>query len=286
MVKAIDSAGLESVNAAKLQTGLGREIFNVLLEEDEHAGGFTGNITNGTVNGGTGDLEADLETTDLMWFVVDLDRGDDRIISPPIWTNDPDHLMWGSNKYLPMEYTWIVSIPSESVPSSLTLSAEIEASAYFLEYAKDVGFWTGVDATVFWTSDTAMFWTFVESSSAVAFPGELRIDTARTIQMFAKIQPGWTRGVIKALTATVDVPGIVDVGEDFQIIAGGPTRLPLTKTFRVITQVHVSIENDGTDAVSWRWDDKNVTLGPQISLFAEDGTPSSDAHVDYQIVGY
>jgi hypothetical protein len=82
----------------------------------------------------------------------------------------------------------------------------------------------------------------------------------------------------------VDVPDILEYFEDVAIAAAG-TRLPITKTYRVIKSVQVTVQDDGGSAASALILDKDATLGPTIKTINNSRT-GVDGTIDAVVQGY
>lgn len=75
---------------------------------------------------------------------------------------------------------------------------------------------------------------------------------------------------------------------DTSLLAGsfrigvGDIRLPISKTYQLITQVQVTLQNVGS---GWTWEliDKDTTVGPRIKIYS--GTTLADANIDIFIRG-
>lgn len=99
------------------------------------------------------------------------------------------------------------------------------------------------------------------------------------------IYGGPTRGIIRELTAIIDVPDIEEIREDVTIPAM-PTRIVPLKSYIKIKKVDVTIQGSvSSDAVTYRVNDKNTVLGPQIVLLDILGNVVS-GKVDVTIKGY
>lgn len=141
MVKAVDTAGNESVNPAFIVRNLGGIIIGTLLFEFDHrAAGFPGTIVNGTVVGG--DLLADTDAT-LMWTADD---------SSPLWSGDDSLFLWGGSN---LEMTYSFSFVPAIFPSRLSLSVGIIGDPFEVTYRRGdpAPLWSGVDATPLWSGD-------------------------------------------------------------------------------------------------------------------------------------
>jgi hypothetical protein len=100
----------------------------------------------------------------------------------------------------------------------------------------------------------------------------------------AKVFGGPIRGIIREMSAIIDVEDIEETLSDI-VIPASTTALAPTKTFSTIKTVSVIIQNDGSStAVSYRLVSKTPT-GPEIELLDSSGAVTSGL-VDVIIKGY
>lgn len=275
LVKAVDVANNESVNAATLRANFGSPIINnVLYTEDQHPT-FPGTITNGTVDGG--ELLAD-ETGGVFW------TND----SAPFWTSDESSLFW-STTYEMMTYGFTFTPPSGlSGDMQFSLDYDIQGDNFAVEYRTQGQslFWNtypGADDEPFWTGDSDPFWD--ADGPYTLFPGAIDIARESVDIKVATPSSQWIRGIISQLTAVLDVP---DVKENLNsiLISSAGTRLPITQSYRAITAVNLTINNSALypDAFVSHVIDMNVA-GPLIKIFDLNGDPV-DGIVSAVIQGY
>jgi len=113
MVKAVDTSSNYSDDAAVLIKDIGGAwTENIIDTTDYHNDGFPGIILNGSVNGGTGDLEAN-DNGDLFW------KDDEQLF----WADDSD-TFW-QTFYLGMSYIFDITPASADVPSTMWLDYTI-----------------------------------------------------------------------------------------------------------------------------------------------------------------
>jgi hypothetical protein len=108
--------------------------------------------------------------------------------------------------------------------------------------------------------------------------------TANTYDVRVSVAAGATQGVLSQLDLITDLPDVVEVLDDI-IIAAASTRLPITKTYRAIKVVNVTVQTDGNGGISARIIDKSASLGPDIEVLNASGT-AVDGLVDAIIQGY
>ena len=273
LVKAINRIGQASVNAASLVSNIANTRENVLVTQDEHSGGFTGTITDGTVNGVSGDLEAD-ENANMFWS------------SPAtlMWDADMSTLMWGKAIYKEMVYEFTVSIATANVPSRLIIEKTIAASTFLIEYHRDETFW-GAGASAHWGADGDPYWAAVAAGHAL-FPGLIEVEADSETYFFrVTTRSSKIQGVISALKVVTDVPDVIEYIEDFTVTAGH-ARLPITKTFRTIKTVELAVQDtQSSGAEIARVLDKNPTLGPDVETLNSSSVRVAE-DVDAVVVGY
>lgn len=255
MIKAIDTSGNFSVNSAVIVIDLGDPLVaNIIESQDDHAAGFPGTITDGTVDGGSGDLEADSEVTPLMW----LDDNRD------MWTDDLS-LMWATIQYKEMTYLTDLTPTLGATGSILTIAHTIVANTWLIEYRREGAslIWNTNSSVSMWQSDAALMWLLPDFEP---WPGSIAVFNDKYNFRFIT-GASITQGVISELIFNIDVPDIVESFGDVAISASG-TRLSLTKTYRTqITVVNVTLQDDGGAAVLARVIDKNKITGPLIGCY-------------------
>jgi hypothetical protein len=271
LVKAVDLAGNESANAAVVVKDLGDPIVaNLLFTDDRKAKGFPDTIQNGSVVGG--DLVAN-DSGSTFW------GGDDNGL---FWDTNASALFWNAN-YQAMTYTALFVPDISLLPAEISLEATVAGDPWTIEY-RDGGaepFWNVSGSATFWGVDTASFWPI--ESAFRAWPG--KVDARRERYKFRiTTGPGTVQGRITALKVQIDVPDIVEHLADVAIVSGG-TRLPVTKSYRKIVNVQLTLQDDGGSAVRAEVKDKDASLGPLIAAYDGSGSGAS-ATLDATVQGY
>jgi len=87
-----------------------------------------------------------------------------------------------------------------------------------------------------------------------------------------------------ALTSVLDVPDVVESLSDVAIGSGG-TRLSLTKEFRAVKAVSVTLQDDAGSAVTAKVIDRDATLGPLVECYDSSGSLTSGT-IDATVQGY
>jgi hypothetical protein len=273
MIKAVDSSDNESENPAVILWNFGDPIVaNVVETFDLKAAGFVGTTTNGSVSGGN--LVADVLASPLMWNANS---------SANFWSWDSAALLWATTMYKQMTYVDSVTITEALSGSRLTIEATVAGDPWSLEYRENSqkAMWDADGATVMWSTDTSTLWW--DAPAWTTWPGSIEVSDT-IIDVRITTGQATTQGEISELTVTVDAPDIVENLDDVSILAAG-TRLSLTKTFAVIKNVQLTVQNDGGTAITARTEDKNATLGPLIKCLDAAGSATTGL-VDARVQGY
>lgn len=274
MVKAVDTSGNYSSNPATVVVDLGDPLVaNIILTEDYHAAGFPGEKVGATVDGGTGDLIADVDAVPLMW-------SND---SSALWDVDPATLMWADYTYSAISYTDEFTVTAPDVGSQLTVACTFTAGSFSVQYRKSstTPLWTD-DADLMWSSDTALMWVF---SDWLPWPGALMAELGTyEFQVLANSAVTAVQPRISALKVLLDVPDIVERFNSVATASGG-TRLTLTNTYRQISNVALTLQDDGGAARTVLAMDKSHTLGPLVKCLNSAGAGTTGL-IDATIQGY
>lgn len=268
LIKAQDTTGNQSANAAAIVTNLGDPIVaNVVETYDDKAAGFPGVKVNSSVV--LGDLLAD-DSGDLFWGA---DGGN-------FWLAE-SAFFWPASTYLQMTYTTGFTVTINELQSRLTLITDIEAESYTIEYRFGTqGLFWGVDADYFWSPDADLFWP--AATAWQTWPGGLDAMELGEIEFRFTTQAGSVQGAIRELTLIFDVEDETEFLNDVSIAPGG-TRLVLTKSYRSIKNILMTAQALGGDTPIPITLDKNVTLGPLVATY-EAGV-SVTGKIDAQIQG-
>jgi hypothetical protein len=258
LIKNIDTSGNYSVSAAVIVANLGDVLTDNIVETyDDAASGFAGTKTNCTVSGG--DLVAD-DSGDLFW-------GDS---NANFWSGGAASLFWPTATYLALTYVLGHAVTAAEADARLTLDHTIEASSYTIEFRYDTqgAFW-GVGTDAFWGADGDPFWE--PPTAWQVWPGELLDVGVGTIEFRITTQAGLEQGVVSALTLNFDVEDEFEELDDVAVGAAG-VRLAITKSYRSIKNIQLTLQDDGGTAISAQWVDKDATLGPLVQCINSAGT--------------
>lgn len=274
LIKAVDSSGVESLNPAFITVDLGDQIVgNVVDLFDFHALEFPiGEIVNGSIETATGDLIADSDTTPLMWFSDGRDQ----------WDLDDSVLMWESTYKQMIYISSPYPVDQGDVWASATIPYEVESGSFTIEYRKsgESPEWSS-DIDLMWGGlDTDPLWLF---SDWLPFLGSITLENT-TYEIKITTSASTIQGRISGLALQVDVPDIIERFNDVVISSGG-TRLPIKNTYRYISNVSITLQDDGGSARTVRVMDKNETLGALIKCFDINGNATS-GKIDSIIQGY
>jgi hypothetical protein len=244
LIKAEDTSGNQSANAAVIYADLGPPaVQNVLLSYPE-APTFPGATTGGAVSAGV--LQA--ANTDLFY-------GD---AAQPFYGGDTDPF-YAAGTFAQMVYEWS-AVPSQE--GLVQLLHTIAASDYAVDFRRDSqAAFFGPDTDLFYGDAADPF--FGPPSAWTTWPGPISLMAPETLSFRITTAGGPTQGVVSQATVVLDVPDVDEVLSDV-VIAGAGTRLPITKAYRAIDNVQLTVQTDGNGGTSARLEDKNATLGPLV----------------------
>jgi len=262
MVKAVDKAGNESVNAASLITDFGVPATNnIVITDDKDAQGFPGQITNGAV------ASSDLLANDAGALYLSV--GSDLYLGG----TTQDAALYLPVTYLAMTYITSFNPDVANLPGIAILEPTVTGT-WTLEYRKGTdGLYLGgaaADSSLYLggpSADTSPYLPATWSADYLTWPGNVAMEASEPSIEFRLITIGGAiRGIINEFNIILDVP---DESESFNdiVLAAGGSRLTLTKTYRSIKNVSATLQDDGGAAVSIKIMDKNSTLGPLLQAF-------------------
>ncbi len=279
MIKAIDVAGNVSTDPAIILTNLGdAEVANVVQTVDLAAAGFPGAITGGSVIAGptltSNVLSTAFWTNDAATFW----NADSSVL---FWVGLTEERVWEFTVY-PLD-EWVgpdtnitLTIGNTSPPSMIE----------FLEQGTEL-FWGENNAAVFWSAvDTDLFWT--GTVEWVPWFGKV-FGTSRIPYSWRVTTPSSSASALTEVTEAAvvfDVPDIIERLNDVVLAAVTGTRLPITKSFRVITNINLTLQADGGTAETVKHIDKNAELGPLCKAFDSGLANVVSGTVDATIQGY
>lgn len=269
-VKAIDIAGNYSTNSSSLIRDLGDlPVVNVVETIDLDADSFPGTIENGSIV--SGDLEADE-------------------ISEYLPNGSALYLTDGSASYLPSTYDQLIYITNEIFVNSdransrLTVDLTNITGNYVLYYrfGKDEAYLTD-GAADYLPDPDAEYLPVVYQGTYKIFPAYLDVKQHDVVQFKLIGTAGATQVIVDQFNVIFDVEDEQEYFEDLVLSSGG-TRLSLSKSYRRIKIVNVTLQDDGGDAKTVLIVDKDVVNGPLLQPIDSSGT-GVGATVDVLVQG-
>lgn len=248
LIKAVDTAGNESVSALSIASNLGDVVVeNVIVSKNYKTDSWPGTITGGAVVGTH--IEAD--TLGTFW------SGNN---SAQVWSSDA--AAYWSASASPMTYDFDYDVDPMTLPARMTIDLDVDSSAWSLQYKK--------------SGDTEY----------LAWPGQLDAEDD-TYNFRITTAGGSVQGVISEVVISLDVPDVSETLGDVAISSAG-TRLAITKTYRAIRVVSATLVFDGTStAVLVKSIDKATAIGAGPLVKAYDISLSAvDATADFVVQGY
>lgn len=246
---ALDTAGNRSATPAIINRDLGDGlVVNIIDTLDLAAEGFPGTITGGAVSGGA--IEAD---DDGGLYLAD---------------GSALYLPDGTADYLPIAFDPVVyeftfRPDADAIPSTMTLTLEVEGDGLVIEYKGDDGClycadgadpYLGPDADPYLPGMTAF----------ATWPGDVPVGILDYVFRIS-LSAGSVQGRIDALEVNFDVPDQEEAFDDV-VLASGGSRLALTKDWRSIRNVQLTLQSGTADTIKIL--DKDATLGPLVRAYA------------------
>lgn len=252
LVKAVDTSGNYSAGHLSLVwTSTGRADENVILT-DNQAPGWTGTLTGGTVN-----VSDQVEADQVADFY-------NQTVGGSLFYSAYGAADFYGDKFEKVTYLFSFDVASGDAGSQMTVTADVtNALSYQIDYIPPSS-----------TGD------YVPFPGLIPFAEEGTYEFRLTIpEQFDVLTP-----TVDDIIVTLDVPDIVEGLEDVTISNTG-TRLPITKTYRGISVVSLTLQTDGSGAVALKIDDKNHTSGPLVYAYNAAGTAVATT-IDAIIRGY
>jgi hypothetical protein len=276
MVKAVDKAGNESLDAAVLVVGLGNTLYhtNVIDEVDYGVLGFPGSLTGGVASGGqlvAGDDGADYLASDSDLYLAD-DTADYLVVN-----------------YLSMTYAFDYVLPVTGVlvgEDFVDLGLTVTGAPWSVEYRPGVdGYYLVGDESDYLADDEAEYLPFDFSVTSWPWPGRTVVPPGtEAIRFTVSTSAGSTPGTVSAASVVLEARPQRDTLEDVALDAAGE-RLQLDRSWRKIKAVRLTLQDDGGSAFTAKVLDKDEVLGPMVRGFTSAGTGAA-ALVDAEIEGY
>ena len=256
MIKAVDAMGNESENAAVITANLGDALVdNVINSWPQHTE-WAGIKTNCTVVGG-----------ELVADAVDRIYGAD---DDPMFGMDTSPF-YALSQSIGMQYEWSFTTTGSG---KLTLSHDIAASNYSIEYALDnLQPFYGDSNNYFYGEDADP--VYGGPQPWASWPGYFDAPDGAIFRFRVTTSGGTGTEVIKALQPNLDVPDITIEINDLAVSPSG-TRLPIPPGLLGIKNIQITVQSDGSGGVSARYAEKtNITMGPLVYVINESGAQVS-----------
>ena len=284
MIKAVDTSGNVSVNAAAVATNLADPpVANVVEQIDFGALGYPGTLLNCTVVGGelVADSQGSAGSSDYgLTGTVATTFGDYGTLEEGVTTS----VDWGdAGVFDALEYVSSEIVVSQALSGSLaTLAISATGESFQVYYRlSGPGSFYEADGMSFYGSDGTAF--YGPPGPWVAWPGQLAMAND-TYQFRVKFAVGATQGRISSMVLTVDAPDIIETVDDLVVSAGG-TAIPYSKPFSSIKNVQVTLQTNGSGAETVEVD-KSSPLTPVIRAYNSSHVAVSGASVDITLKGY
>ncbi len=181
-----------------------------------------------------------------------------------------------------MSYTDTLAVAATEAGARMTLAytASGETIALYWRPMGQAIMWLTTDTELMWGTDADAMWQVPDFE---LWPGEA-VAVVDSYEFRIVTSGGTMQGIVSAFTVSLDVPDIVERFDNVVIAAGG-TRLPLTKSYRVIRNVLLTLQDDGGSSANAKAMDKDAAAGPLIQCFTTAGAATS-GWVDATIQGY
>lgn len=272
MGKAIDTSGNVSRQAALVVMNLGDPpIANILEQWDFHVLGWPGapaDQSGWTLVGGlptANALDSFYGSDDQSFYRADADS------------------FYKDETYAELVYvTDAISVVSALAGSIMTLEAEYEGLDLRIDYRlAGPGPFYGDDGQPFYGPDDESL--YGAPGAWQPWPGQVVV-ARDSYQFRVRLGAGAQQGVLQSLVMTIDAPDLEEEVPDLAVSAAG-TAIPYTKAFTAIKTVQVTLQANGSGAVTTETD-KTLPLAPKVRAFNSAHTAVSGATVDITLKGY
>ncbi|WMW64387.1 hypothetical protein [Nitratidesulfovibrio liaohensis] len=259
LVRAVDTGGRMSAGVARLVADIGGpEIANIIDEIDLRAMGWPGSH-DGEVTG-DGKLQG-LDTASMYSA-----NG-----STPMFGADGAAPMYDS-AYAEVTYETVFTVDEEHLDADISLAVEAVGLSSVEYGAPSTAPMFGGDGTapMFGGDGGALMYAATEwipMPAKISGPLKPGARWLRVACLGGKVRP-----VLSGLRVLLDVP---DEGEDINDVSvpADGTRLVLTKSYRSIRQVMLTVQDDGGAGYVARSMDKGMSPGPLVQVFDNSGNP-------------
>jgi hypothetical protein len=129
----------------------------------------------------------------------------------------------------------------------------------------------GDDEALFYGNDSDLMYREAGTFGVWSTPVQVG---AEPIDVRVRAKSGRLRSKFTWLRAIIDAQDVIERFQDVSISASG-TRLTLTKPFRDVKNISITLQDDGGSAVNARIVDKQISPGPQIKVLDAAGTATT-----------
>lgn len=265
LIKAVDTSGNESLNAAAITQDLGDVIVdNLLLDFPQHPD-WLGTKTNATV------IAGELVANDANFFYS--------ANNLPMYGIDSD-LFYKASQSLPMTYEFTVIATKDSV---LKINYLFSTDNFSIEYqTPSQSAFYGLDTDLFYANDANLLYAYLNARPWI---GQLNIQETTEVLIRVKTTGGSeTLDKLIELTAIIDVADILIRLDDVVILSGG-SRLDLGRVVNGVKNIQMTVQADGNGGIGARVIDKDAINGPLIEVLNSSGV-SVNGLIDATIQAY
>lgn len=269
-IKAVDQGGIESLNAARVAFGMGDVIVENVLEEIDHrALGWPGTQRNMSVN--SGDLVEDTGNGPGFYRGFGVHRGRDRFYLADVGAGATDTPFY-TTVYPGCSYEFDVSVPEELDNSvSVQLDVDGDGSEWRVEYKLDNPqvFPLNLDAAMWPMNLNDPLWP-AALDWGIYVGGISGLTHEDTMHVRISALPNNVQLVLTRCKVIMDAPDVIERFGDFEVADTGTVRLVLTKDFRAVKNVQVTLQHDAVahpNARTVEVLDKDHVIGPSIAVY-------------------
>lgn len=270
MIKAVDTLGHESINAASLlYTGTSGLNSNIVYSYDFKANGWLGTITGGTISGGN---------------IVANDTGSFYGLDEQSFYEDDAISFYAATATQALTYTTNpMYISTALTGSNGEMYSVIQGNGISIEYRllNSASFYGSDADSKYGAVDAASFYG-VDTSDTDFVPLGGLLPITNDIYIFRVSVGSGTIGEIDQLTFAVDAPSII---ENISNVTINGTYIPYTKTFHNISTVLVTLQNNALGVVTVETD-KTIPLQPIVTGYNSSHIAVSGAKADITLQGY
>lgn len=275
MIKAQDTSGNQSANAATISTNLGdADIANIVETIDFDALGYPGTVDGGTIGSAGSPVSAIIEANAVDSFYGTDDQSFYGADTDPFYEPSRfDELIYTTDEF---------TVSAALAGSVATLQLTTTGTDLFIEYREPgPGSFYGSGSDSFYGSDSDPF--YGAPGPWIPWPGQIVVSNS-TYQFRVTIGQGATQGTIDAMAIIIDAPDLIEHLSDVAISASGTT-ITYTKNFTAIQTVQATLQANGSGAETVEID-KTSPLAPVIKAYNSAHTAVSGAEADITLKGY